>query len=160
MNIIGISGLHNSVEFKRRLLPNLSKRDFRIAQGFDSAAALVTSSGIKAAAAEERFNKEKGSGAFPVNAIRYCLETGNVAPEAIDYIAHGFSYEPFDRFYDDDAFLRGKFREVYSREVQNSLPPGTFSEPRPVPQVRTGHAPSRSRRKRVLSERNSKNHSY
>ena len=55
MHIIGISGLHNSVAFKKRELPYLSSREYRIAQGFDSAAALVSSEGIKAVAAEERF---------------------------------------------------------------------------------------------------------
>jgi carbamoyltransferase len=70
MNVIGISGLDNSVPFKRKEFPALSSRQYRIAQGFDSAAALVTNHGIQAAAAEERFTGEKATGAFPVNAIR------------------------------------------------------------------------------------------
>ena len=41
MNVIGISGLDNSVAFKQRELPDLDRREYRIAQGFDSAAALV-----------------------------------------------------------------------------------------------------------------------
>jgi surfactin family lipopeptide synthetase A len=41
MNVIGISGLDNSVPFKKRKFPRLSARHYRIAQGFDSAAALV-----------------------------------------------------------------------------------------------------------------------
>jgi len=59
MNVIGISGLHDSVAFKRKEFPKLTQREYRIAQGFDSAAALVNSSGILAAAAEERFTGEK-----------------------------------------------------------------------------------------------------
>ncbi|HEX6719150.1 MAG TPA: carbamoyltransferase C-terminal domain-containing protein [Pyrinomonadaceae bacterium] len=118
MNIVGISGLHNSVQFKRKELPHLSRRDYRIVQGFDSAAVLVTSSGIKAAAAEERFSKEKATGAFPINAIQYCLQAGNITPDAIDYVAHGFSYEPFRKFYDGDEFVEKQFRDVYSHEVQ------------------------------------------
>ena len=55
MNIIGISGLHNSVPFKERELPELSPRYNRNVQGLDSAAVLVTPVGVKAAAAEERF---------------------------------------------------------------------------------------------------------
>jgi carbamoyltransferase len=69
MNVIGISGLSNSVAFKQRKMPGLSKRECRIAQGFDAAAALMGSTGIIAAAAEERFTGEKATGAFPVNAI-------------------------------------------------------------------------------------------
>lgn len=53
MNVIGISGLDNSIRLKKREFPNLSARQYRIAQGFDSAAALVTSCGIQAAAAKK-----------------------------------------------------------------------------------------------------------
>jgi carbamoyltransferase len=59
MNVLGISGLDNSIRFKKREFPDLSARQYRIAQGYDSAAALVNSCGIKAAAAEERFTGEK-----------------------------------------------------------------------------------------------------
>ena len=102
MNVLGISGLDNSVPFKRRAFPNLTAREYRIAQGFDSAAAIVTSGGIRAAAAEERFTRQKATGAFPVNAIRYCLAEAQLEPDAIDYVAHGFCYEPFRAFYEHD----------------------------------------------------------
>ena len=59
MNIIGFSGMHQSVSFKKKMFPGLSARDYRIAQGFDSAAALVRDSHIVAAAAEERFTRDK-----------------------------------------------------------------------------------------------------
>lgn len=103
MNIIGISGLHNSMSFKKKVFPNLSAREYRIAQGFDSAAALVTRDGIKAAVAEERFTREKATGSFPINAIKYCLQVSALAPDAIDYIAHGFCYEPLRSFYESSA---------------------------------------------------------
>lgn len=118
MNVIGISGLDNSVPFKKREFPGLSSRQYRIAQGFDSAAVLVTSHGIQAAAAEERFTGEKATGSFPINAIEYCLEVGHLAPDAVDYVAHGFSYDPFKSFYDEDEFVKKQFTEVYSREAQ------------------------------------------
>jgi carbamoyltransferase len=118
MNVIGISGLDNAVRFKKREFPRLSSRHYRIAQGFDSAAALVTRLGIQAAAAEERFNGEKGTGAFPINAIRYCLEACDTRPAEIDYIAHGFSFDPFKSFYEHDEFIKKQFAEVYCGEVQ------------------------------------------
>lgn len=118
MNVIGISGLNNSVPFKKREFPRLPPRCYRIAQGFDSAAALVTSQGIQAAAAEERFTGEKATGSFPVSAISYCLEAGRLTPDAIDYVAHGFSYEPFRSFFEQDDFLNKQFVEVYSRQAQ------------------------------------------
>lgn len=45
MNTLGISGVHNSVTFKKREWPDLSHREYRIAQGFDAAAALLTMAG-------------------------------------------------------------------------------------------------------------------
>jgi carbamoyltransferase len=119
MNIIGISGLNNSVTFKRRELPHLSSRHYRIAQGFDSAAALVTGDGrIVAAAAEERFTGEKATGSFPINAIRYCLQAAHIGPEAVDHIGHGFAYEPFKSFYEGTEYTRKQFEEVYSLKAQ------------------------------------------
>ena len=117
MNIIGISGFHNSVAFKKKAVPNLTSRQYRIAQGLDSAAAIITAQGIMAAAEEERFTKEKGTGAFPANAIEYCLQAAQVRPENVDYIAHGFFYEPFRSFYEHDEFTQREFAEVYSREA-------------------------------------------
>ena len=83
MNIIGYSGLHNSIAFKEKEFPNLSAREYRITQGLDSAAALVTDQGIKAAGAEERFTGQKGTNAFPLNAIQYGLQAGNLSLENI-----------------------------------------------------------------------------
>ena len=118
MNVIGFSGLHQSIPFKKASFPGLSARENRIAQGFDSAAALVTETGIIAAAAEERFTREKATGAFPVHAIRYCLREGGLEPSHIDYIAHGFEYEPFKEYFDEEAHGSRQYREVYSPDVQ------------------------------------------
>ncbi len=118
MNVIGISGLHDSVAFKRKEFPKLAQREYRIAQGFDSAAALVNSSGILAAAAEERFTGEKATGAFPIHAIQYCLEAAKLSHHEIDYVAHGFSYEPVKSFFDQDEYTQRQYAEVYSPAVQ------------------------------------------
>lgn len=118
MNIIGISGLDNSVSFKKKVFPNLSARQYRIVQGFDSAAALVNCEGIKAAAAEERFTREKATGSFPINSIKYCLQASNLTPDDIDYIAHGFCYEPFRSFYEHSDLMKKQFIEVYSQDAQ------------------------------------------
>lgn len=120
MNIIGISGLHNSIAFKKREFPQLPQRLYRVVQGLDSAAALVTEKGVVAAAAEERFSGEKGTGSFPVHAIQYCLDAGNFSLDAIDYIAHGFAYEPYKSFFERTEFGKRLFTEVYSKEVQLS----------------------------------------
>lgn len=117
MNIIGISGLNNSIEFKRRMFPGLTSRQYRLAQGADAAAALVADGQIKAAAAEERFTGAKGTHDFPIHAIRYCLEAGGLATSQVDHIAHNFDYEPFRDYFMDDDYSKQQFAEVYSRQM-------------------------------------------
>jgi len=121
MNTIGISGFHHSVAFKKREFPGLDRRNYRIAQGFDSAAVLVRDGNIVAAAAEERFTGEKATGAFPVHAIQYCLDAGGIKPEDVDYLAHGFSYEPFKSFFDEEMYRRKQYAEVFSPDIQRQL---------------------------------------
>lgn len=53
----------------------------------DAAAALVVDGQIIAAAAEERFNRVKHYGYLPIQALRWCLQAGQVSMEDIDYIA-------------------------------------------------------------------------
>jgi carbamoyltransferase len=62
----------------------------------DSAAALVRDGQIIAAAQEERFTRKKHDERFPVNAIRYCLAEGGVAPDGIDAVA--FYEKPINKF--------------------------------------------------------------
>ena len=128
MNVIGISGLSNSVAFKKREFPGLSPREYNIAQGFDAAAALVGPSGIIAAAAEERFTHEKATGAFPINALRYCLQAANLNLHDIAHIAHGFSYAPFKSSFEADPYAQRQYQEVFSPEVQRSFLNEHFGE--------------------------------
>jgi carbamoyltransferase len=116
VNVIGISGLDNSVAFKRRELPDLDRREYRIAQGFDSAAALVTDDDVAAAVAEERFSGEKSTGAFPRNAILYCLEAAGLEPGDVDQVAHGFAYRPLPT-HEQGSLARRRYEEVYAPEV-------------------------------------------
>ncbi|MGU3496852.1 carbamoyltransferase [Xanthobacteraceae bacterium A53D] len=62
----------------------------------DSAAALVVDGEIVAAAQEERFTRRKHDAAFPVNAIRYCLEAGGTTLADIDQVV--FYDKPFLKF--------------------------------------------------------------
>ena len=116
MNVIGISGLDNSVAFKRRELPDLDRREYRIAQGFDAAAALITDEDVAAAVAEERFTGAKSTGAFPRNAILYCLEETGLKPSDIDHVAHGFAYRPLP-FHEEGSLEQRRYNEVYAPEV-------------------------------------------
>jgi carbamoyltransferase len=121
MNILGISGLEQAMPFKRKHWPHLDERDYRISQGHDAAAALVCSGEIVAAAAEERFNRNKQSARFPVQAISWCLERAGLRLENIDAIVHGFDYEPYREIYSLDPVTREFFDSVLSTEALAEL---------------------------------------
>jgi carbamoyltransferase len=62
----------------------------------DSAAALTDDGRLIAAAQEERYTRKKHDSAFPTNAVRYCLEAGNIGLGDIDHVVY---YEkPFIKF--------------------------------------------------------------
>lgn len=115
MNILGISGLGESRPYKRRIFPHLEERLYHMTQGNDAAAALVGREGVLAAAAEERFSREKGTGAFPRRAIEAVLAQAGL--DDFDVIAHGFDYEPLKKYFDRDDFGRKRFDAVYARAV-------------------------------------------
>lgn len=117
MRILGYSGMHNGTDFKRRAFPGADPRIQRFAQGYESAAALVVDGETVAAAAEERFTGEKTTGAFPVNAIRYCLAEAGLKLDDIDRLAHGFAYRP-SGLPGEHALSAQRYREVYSKEAQ------------------------------------------
>ena len=127
MKILGISGLENSVPFKQASFPSLDERDYRIAQGMDSAAALVIDGKLIAAAEQERFNGKKHTGDFPTGAIHYCLKEAGLSIHDIDEVAHGFNYAPFRADYQNAPLARKLYDEVLSkdallRQVSRELP--------------------------------------
>ncbi len=117
MNIIGISGLENSMAFKRRQWPGLDEREYRMSQGHDAAAALIADGVLVAAAAEERFNRKKHSGDFPRGAIEYCLSEAGMKLGEVDEIAHAFDYAPYAAAYSIDPVGAACYREVYSKDA-------------------------------------------
>ena len=62
----------------------------------DSAAALIRSGEIIAAAQEERFSRKKHDARFPVHAIRSCLEIGQISLADLDYVV--FYDKPLVKF--------------------------------------------------------------
>ncbi len=121
MNILGISGLEQAMAFKKAHWPGLEEREYRISQGHDAAAALVVDGVPLAAAAEERFNRRKHSGAFPACAIRYCLDEAGLALDDIDLIAHSFDYAQYRKAFSIDPSTASLYREVCSREALLAL---------------------------------------
>jgi carbamoyltransferase len=62
----------------------------------DAAAALLVDGELVAAGEEERFTRIKHDYSFPVNAINYCLEVGEVTGADLDYVV--FFEKPFVKF--------------------------------------------------------------
>ena len=121
MNVLGISGLENSAAFKKAQWPHLDEREYRMCQGFDATAALVVDGVVVAAASEERFNRKKHSGDFPVQAIRYCLAEAGISLGDVDELAHCFDYAPYKAAYLFDPVAAMRYREVYSKDALLSL---------------------------------------
>lgn len=117
MMILGISGLSNALPFKQQHWPGLDPREYRIAQGYDAAAALVHNGRLIAAAAEERFNRRKHTGEFPVLAASYCLAEAGITIQDVDEIAHGFDYTPYRELYSMDPLTADLYQHVFSRQA-------------------------------------------
>lgn len=117
MKIIGISGLENSVPFKKATWPGLEEREYRIAQGMDAAAALVIDGKLVAAAEQERFSRKKHTGNFPIDAIQFCLREAGISIEEVDEIAHGFDYRPYRELYTHDDVSAALYDKVFSHEA-------------------------------------------
>ncbi len=62
----------------------------------DSSAALLKDGVIVAAAQEERFTRKKHDTSFPVNAVKYCLQSQNIKIRDVEYV--GFYEKPFLKF--------------------------------------------------------------
>jgi carbamoyltransferase len=103
--------------FKESLIPGLDRRERRICQGLDAAAALVSEDGVLAASAQERHNGEKGTCAFPAYAIESCLDMAGASLADVDVVTHGFRYQP-SIAWDLDAFTRRWFDEIYCERAQ------------------------------------------
>jgi carbamoyltransferase len=121
MDVLGLSGFDNAVSFKRTRFPDLDRRAYRIAQGFDSAAVLVRGGLVEMAVAEERLSREKATGAFPVQSIRACLEHARMSPGDLAFVAHAFDYSRHREAFSEDPFHRAQLEEVYDPRNQVRL---------------------------------------
>ena len=103
--------------------------------GHDSACTLLKKGSIVAACEEERYNKEKHTRAFPINAINDCLKIGRLKIKDIDVISVGFLPKKYvEEFYfnqilDDkkkinlikDGFSRIKFTLDLEDRIRTNL---------------------------------------
>jgi carbamoyltransferase len=117
MNILGVSGLESAMQFKKQHWPGLPEREYRIVQGQDAAAALVVDGKVIAAAAEERFDRQKHSPHFPINSIQYCLARAGISIDEVDEIAHAFDYAPYRKLFSLDPVSERLYHKVYSKDA-------------------------------------------
>lgn len=113
MNILGVSGLESAMQFKKQHKPGLPEREYRIVQGQDAAAALVVDGKIIAAAAEERFDRQKHSPHFPINSIQYCLARAGISIDEVDEIAHAFDYAPYRKLFSLDPVSERLYQSLF-----------------------------------------------
>ena len=85
----------------------------------DSAACLVDSGRIVAAAQEERFTRKKHDEGFPYNAVRYCLAEGGVGKGELDGVA----------FYDKPLLKFHRILETYLAVVPKGLQSAVMALP-------------------------------
>src|SRR5689334_24158819 len=72
---------------------------------------------IVAAAAEERFDRQKHSPRFPSRSIQYCLARAGLSIDDVDEIAHSFDYAPYRKLFSLDPVSERLYREVYSKDA-------------------------------------------
>ena len=121
MIILGYSGLNNSLKYKKENINGLSSMEERMVQGTDSAAIILKDGRIVAGAEEERFNLEKHTCDFPVNAINFCLKEACIDMKDIDYICHGFDFSELHILYELDKFSKNNYNNILSPESQIKL---------------------------------------
>ncbi|MEL7394230.1 MAG: carbamoyltransferase C-terminal domain-containing protein [Pseudomonadota bacterium] len=120
--ILGFGGLPGITAKKQRHIPDLSSRELNISQGADTAAALLIDGHLVAAAAEERFDGQKHSRAFPAQAIDYCLSAAGLSVSDLDYIAHPFDFSGDEAlFADQSQFHRELFSDILAPDRVKSL---------------------------------------
>jgi carbamoyltransferase len=117
MKVIGISGLENSVPFRKAHWPSLDPREYHIARGLDAGAVLIVNGKLVAAAEQERFNGKKHTGDFPIDAIEYCLAQAGVSIHEIDEIAHDLDFAPYHERYAGDTLSSELYEKVLSRDA-------------------------------------------
>ncbi len=84
----------------------------------DSAACLIKDGKLVAAVQEERFNRVKNSSDFPINAINFCIQQGNIGFDQIDYVA--FYEKPFLKFSRVIQDIVSKFPSSYGSFIRNT----------------------------------------
>jgi carbamoyltransferase len=107
--------------YRKSSVQGLSEAEERMCQGLDSAAVLLKDGEIVAAAEEERFNLDKHTCAFPLNAINFCLNEAKASITDVDFICHGFNFSEWQSLYEIDEFSKNCYDQILSPSSQIKL---------------------------------------
>jgi carbamoyltransferase len=99
MYLLGLAGLVGIESFLEQHFPAQMAMPSRIVQGMDAAAALICDGQVIAAASEERFDRRKKSGAFPIAAIDFCLNSAGIDMTDVDQVCGNFDFGPYRILY-------------------------------------------------------------
>ncbi|MEU9572483.1 carbamoyltransferase C-terminal domain-containing protein [Streptomyces massasporeus] len=91
MIVLGYNGFGKSAEIFGRLF-RATGIDRHLLYGHDSSAALVIDGKLVAAVEEERLNREKKTSSFPVNAMRWCLDSAGITFDDVDTFAFSWQF--------------------------------------------------------------------
>ena len=111
MLTLGVAGLANITQFLETNFPAQMAHESRIVQGMDAAAALLSNGTVVAAVSEERFDRTKKSGAFPFQAIQYCLDAAGATLADVQDICCNFSFGRYRPIYAADALARSYWQQ-------------------------------------------------
>lgn len=114
MIVLGLGGRPNSQRRLHETHSDIGPLNARITQGLDGAAAIIVDGTLVAAASEERFDGDKGTGALPRQAITRRLAEAGVQAEDVDVVAHGFAHDRHERAF---VLSREYFDEVLSSQT-------------------------------------------
>lgn len=109
MLVLGLSG-------------NFSREDTDLAPNMtfafhDSAACLINDGVLVAAVEEERLNRIKKTNKFPINAIRACLDIGQVSARQLDAVAYNYREDHIDSTLNHLYTAEASVPARYSREI-------------------------------------------
>lgn len=117
MLTLGIAGLANVTQFLQANFPAQMAQESRIVQGMDAAAALLSDGKVLAAVSEERFDRAKKSGAFPFQAIQYCLDSAGATLDDVQDICCNFSFGRYRPVYAADQLARSYWQKCLSPDA-------------------------------------------
>jgi carbamoyltransferase len=116
MYLLGISGLADVGAFLAENFP-AQMAQAKVVQGMDAAAALIHNGEVFAAVSQERFDREKKSGAFPYDAIDYCLRTAGIDMRSVAQVCGNFNFGRYGAVFGGDPDGRRYWQQCLSPEA-------------------------------------------